>query len=194
MAVDLNKNAPMSAVKQLGDKVKELGVKVDDMATTGGEPNKINSISVNGTVLTPDESKKVEIAVPVKTSDLTNDAKFQTETQVQDAIDAKMGSVYTPKGTIAFADLPPLTVANVGSVYNISNAFVTTADFVEGAGVSHSAGSNVAIVEVSEGVYKYDVLAGTVDMSNYYTKGEIDAMTATEAEVNELLTEIFPTV
>lgn len=193
MAVDLTKNAPMSAVKKLGDKVKALDTKVNDLVTSGGEPNKINSISVNGTVLTPDSDKKVEISVPTKTSELTNDSNYQTDTEVQAAIAAKLGSVYTPKGTVAFADLPALAAENVGNVYNISNAFVTTADFVEGAGVSHGAGVNVAIVEVSEGVYKYDALAGSVDLTNYYTKSEIDAMTATEQDVDDLLAEIFPT-
>lgn len=192
MAVDMTKNAPMSAIKALGDKVKDVQVKVDDMETEGGEPNKIDSIAINGTVQTPDSNKQVNIAVPTKTSDLTNDSDYQTDTQVEAAINAKLGGVYTPKGTVNFANLPELSAANVGGVYNVSDAFITTADFVEGAGISHAAGTNVAIVEPSEGVYKYDALSGTVDLSNYYTKAQIDAMTATDDEVNELIESIFP--
>lgn len=193
MAVDMNKNAPMSAVKALGDKVKELQVKVDDMATEGGEPNKINLIAVNGTVQTPDSNKQVDITVPTKISELTNDEKFQTEQEVEDAINAKLGAVYKPRGSVAFAELPELSADNVGSVYDISNAFITTEDFIEGAGKSYPAGTNVAIIEPSDGVYKYDVLGGSIDMSDYYTKDEIDEMTATEEEVDEVMEEIFGT-
>lgn len=59
----------------------------------GGEINKINSISVNGTVLTPDANKKVEIYVPVRTSELTNDSNFQTDTQVQTVIADRLGDL-----------------------------------------------------------------------------------------------------
>ena len=54
----------------------------------------------------------------------------------------------------------------VGFVYNITNAFTTNANFVEGAGKSHSAGTNVVIIEHS-GNYKFDVLSGTVDLTPY---------------------------
>lgn len=192
MAVDMTKNAPMSAIKALGDKVKDLQVDVEDMANRSGEPNKVDSIAINGTVQTPDGNKQVNIPVPTKTSDLTNNSDFQTGTQVEVAINAKIGGVYTPKGTVTFANLPALSADNVGGVYNISDAFITTADFVEGAGVSHAAGTNVAIVEPSEGVYKYDALSGAVDLSNYYTKLQIDEMTATDEEVKELIDGIFP--
>ena len=193
MAVDMTKNAPMSAIKELGDKIKDTQVKLNDVITDGGEPNKIESIAVNGTVQTPDENKQVNITVPTKTSDLTNDSEFMTENEIKAAIKLQIGSVFTPKGTVSFSELPALSAENVGGVYNISDAFITTADFEEGAGVSHPMGANIAIVETSPGVYKYDVLSGTVDLSNYYTKGEIDAMTATDEEVKELIDSIFST-
>lgn len=189
MALDLTKNAPMSAIKELGDRIKDIEVTVDE----GSEANKINSISVNGTVQTPDENKRVNITVPTTTSDLTNDSDFQTSDEVAAAINAKLGGVYTPKGSELFADLPDLSAENVGSVYNITDAFITTEDFLEGAGKSYAAGTNVAIVESESGVYKYDVLSGFVNMSNYYTKTEIDAKTATNEEVTELINSIFTT-
>ena len=58
-----------------------------------------------------------------------------------------------------------LTAANVGNVYNFDTAFTTTSDFVEGAGITYPAGTNVSIAEVSSGTYKYDVLSGFVDIS-----------------------------
>ena len=57
---------------------------------------------------------------------------------------------------------------NVGDVYNISDAFTTTADFIEGAGTKHPAGSNVVIVKTGTDespVYKFDVMGG--DMAGF---------------------------
>lgn len=62
-----------------------------------------------------------------------------------------------PMGTITFASLPSLASASEGDMYNISDAFQTTADFAEGAGHDEPAGSNV--YKTSTG--KWDVLAGT---------------------------------
>lgn len=49
-----------------------LSNRVDDIVSEGGEPNVINSISVNGTTQTV-TNKNVDITVPTDTSDLTND-------------------------------------------------------------------------------------------------------------------------
>ena len=82
-------------------------------------------------------------------------------------------SAIVPKGTKTFEQLDPstdLAAANVGFMWNISDAFTTTADFVEGAGKSIPAGANVYVANPSTGVYKYDVFQGMVDLSNYKTK------------------------
>ena len=47
----------------------------------GTEPN-INTISVNGTEVQPDSSKNVDLTIPTKTSDLTNDGEDGTSTYV----------------------------------------------------------------------------------------------------------------
>ena len=77
-------------------------------------------------------------------------------------IAAQIASAYKASGTIAFEELPEPAAATLGNVYNISNAFTTDSDFVEGAGSKYRAGVNVAIVEVG-GAYKYDVLAMNFD-------------------------------
>lgn len=76
--------------------------------------------------------------------------------------------VYKAGGSIAFNQLPSLTADYLGFVYNITNAFTTTSDFVEGQGVSYGAGENIVIVNTgsqSNPVYKYDVMSG--DTSSY---------------------------
>lgn len=50
-----------------------LDDKVDTIIAEGGEPNVIETVKVNGAALTPDAQKAVDVAVPTKTSDLTND-------------------------------------------------------------------------------------------------------------------------
>ncbi len=148
---------------------------------------------------------------PTALSDFSNDSGFQTAAQVNALIsgatgsfatdeeltnavaglateayvDGKVSSAYKACGSIAFASLPTLTSADavVGNMYNITNSFVTTADFEEGAGVSYGAGTNVAIVEIS-GVKKYDVMAGMVDLSNYIMVSQI--IEITNAQIDAL--------
>lgn len=102
-------------------------------------------------------------------------AGLQTAAQVQSAIASAITGVYTPKGTVAFASLPTASAANLGWVYNISDAFTTTASFVEGAGYSYGAGTNVVCVDAGSGAYKWDVLAGTIDLTEL-TEAEVQTI------------------
>ena len=172
---------------------------------TGAEVNKIDTIKVNGTTQTI-TSKAVDISVPTNTNQLTNGAGFitgisssdvtsalgftpynstnpngyQTASEVSTAIDNKIGSTYKAKGSVAFANLPALSSANEGNVYNVTDAFTTTSSFVEGAGNSYPAGTNVVIVNTSGSTYKYDVLAGFVDLSAYQLSSDLVAITNNE--------------
>ena len=96
------------------------------------------------------------------------------KTLVDEKIAAAVSSVYRPAGSVAFAGLPALTKANLGKMYNITDAFTTTDSFIEGAGKQYPAGTNVAVVEASAGVYKYDAQAGFVDLSGHATKEYAD--------------------
>jgi hypothetical protein len=88
-------------------------------------------------------------------------------------------SSIVPKGTKAFAGLTPATdlaAANVGFMWNISDAFTTTADFAEGAGHSIPAGANVYVANVGTAEtpdYKYDIFQGMYDLSGYALKSEM---------------------
>ena len=146
-----------------------LAAEIAAIAEIGGEPNVIETVKVNGVALTP-ANKAVDVTVPTKVSDITNDSNFQTGDQVTAAINAKVASTYKAGGSKdAVSELPALEAANEGFVYNMTAAFTTTADFVEGAGKRHPAGANVAIVKIGT-AYKYDVLAGFVDLSGYAEK------------------------
>lgn len=90
---------------------------------------------------------------------------LQTAAQVKAAINSALTSVYTPRGSISFANLPQPQEGNKGYVYNVLDDFTTTSAFIEGAGHSYGAGTNVVCVDAGSGSYKWDVLAGTIDLT-----------------------------
>lgn len=177
------------------------------VAENGG---KIDVIKVNGTAQTITK-KAVDITVPTKVSDLTNDSDFQSGEDVTDAIEtalangsdpyqtksqvdaeiaSQIGGAYKPQGTIPFASLPSPSASIEHYVYDISDAFTTTADFKEGAGHTHPAGTNVACIEVSTGVFKWDCMAGFIDTSSFWVNvaGENNSLiAATVSEIQEIL-------
>lgn len=81
-------------------------------------------------------------------------------------------TVYKPAGSTNFAGLEGKNIeANLGNVYNVTDQFTTDENFVEGADKAYPANTNVVVVYVEE-TYKFDALAGFVDLSNYLTKEE----------------------
>lgn len=101
-------------------------------------------------------------------------------------INTKISTAYKVKGSIAFASLPTPAKAEEGNVYNVTDAFTTTANFIEGAGKKYPAGANVVCVEASSGTYKFDVLAGFIDSDSFVKNTDIVAVT--EGEINALFT------
>lgn len=84
-----------------------------------------------------------------------------------------VSNVYTIKGSIAFENLP--TEINIGWVYNISNDFITTDDFIEGAGIQCKAGTNIVVVNIGTNeapVKKWDILSVGVSI-DYATTEDI---------------------
>ena len=100
-------------------------------------------------------------------------------------------SAIIPKGTRTFSQLAPATdlaAGSLGFMWNISDAFTTTADFVEGTGKSVAAGSNVYVVNVgttAEPSYKYDIFAGPIDLSGYALKSEMAVTPGTGTDADK---------
>ena len=67
--------------------VEELSAKVNALEVTGGQANVIEEIQVNGVKQTVTD-KKVNLAIATKVSELQNDAKYQSDTEVQALITA----------------------------------------------------------------------------------------------------------
>lgn len=118
----------------------------------------------------------------------------QLMTKIGQKFSALTGA-YIPKGSSVFASLPATpTSSMVGYVYNITDDFTTDSRFVEGAGKTYPAGSNVVVVDNStyaaviplgtenpttEGWYELDSTTGKYVLSTdtvvdsgktYYTK------------------------
>lgn len=81
--------AKLDDLKALGTKQKEvadaLAERIDTLEGVGSQANVIETIKVNGTAQAI-KDKAVDITVPTKTSQLENDKKFQTDTEVSSAI------------------------------------------------------------------------------------------------------------
>ncbi|MBQ7169548.1 MAG: hypothetical protein IJR63_06570 [Synergistaceae bacterium] len=105
---------------------------------------------------------------------------------LRESIDNKLSSVYKVKGSLAFASLTSalLVKANEGNVYNITDAFTTTADFVEGAGKKHTAGSNVVVVETTTAVFT-ESSDNTVDAEKTYYVNQNGGYSAVTPAGNE---------
>lgn len=79
-------------------------------------------------------------------------------------VDQLITKVYKPAGSATLATLPELTSTVVGNVYDMSEAFTTTANFVEGAGKTYPIGTNVVVADL--GTYSTVSPVGDEDPSD----------------------------
>ena len=114
--------------------------------------------------------------IPTNNNQLTNGAGYQTETQVNNLIKSATSRVIEYGGSTDIVGLPDLAIAaNAYKMYNITEGFSTTAQFLEGAGKSYPAGTNVVVIPNSaETAYVFDIYTGSFAMSAL-TASEINA-------------------
>lgn len=81
---------------------------------------------------------------------------YYTKTEIdtgwynKEEVDQLLTKLYKPAGSATIDTLPALSINIIGNVYNMTAAFDTTSDFVEGAGVHHGAGTNVVVVDTGD--------------------------------------------
>ena len=121
--------------------------KLNDVAS-GAQVNVIETVKVNNTALTP-SSKAVNITVPTKTSDITNDSGFITSADVPEGAAA---STTTPKMNGTAAVGTEMTFARGDHVHPSDTSRVPTTRKVAG----HALSTDVTLV-------KSDVGLGNVD-------------------------------
>ena len=99
---------------------------------------------------------------------------YYNKTETDKKINTALTSTYKAAGSVEFASLPTPAAGEEGKVYNVSDAFQTNENFVEAAGQSYPAGTNVVCVETAPDVYKWDAISGFVDLSGYATSAALN--------------------
>lgn len=130
MAYNKEKLTKLEALQELSKRIEQdyatkesvssLSKRVDDLVTAGGEPNVIETVKVNGVAQEVSE-KAVDIKVPTKVSELTNDSAFQTNTEVAYAIQTAISK--TGHAVFKKVDAVPETAAAEDNVlYLVMNS------------------------------------------------------------------------
>lgn len=146
--------------------------KVDEIIAEGGEPNTIETVKVNGTALTPDAQKAVDVIVPTATSDLTNDSDYQTSTQVQALIDAELAEITG----IDFQVVQTLPASGVkGTIYLVPKTASTDDIYDE----------YIWLTPEGQTAHWEQIGTTAVDLSNYWSMTDLVAITA--AEIDEIM-------
>ena len=156
-------------VKKVADLEKATGSGSGGLAdlnarlTTAEE--EIDTLQTNVATLQNDKANKSDVYTK---SEVYN----KNETYSKDEVDGKLSSAYKAQGSKAASQLTSslLAAANEGYVYNLSDKLeITEANkslFVENVKSSYPAGTNVVVVKVGS-AYKFDVIAGFVDLTEY---------------------------
>lgn len=170
----------------------------DDVYTAAEAQEAIaEAIGGLGALASLDEVSEEELsaAVQTKINNVYTKAEVYTKDEaynkdeVDAAIAAQVASVYKPAGSATVDTLPEPAATNLGFVFNITEDGESTEDFVEGAGVKIVAGTNVVVVSPEADVYKFDVFAGDLDLSDY-VKAE-DIVVASSAQIQDIIDSIY---
>lgn len=167
MAYDVNKLTKLSQLKLLAERIKEdfatkttvanLETRINEIVATGGEPNTINKIKVNGVEQTIAADKSVDVKVPTKVSEVTNDSKYQTDTEVATAIQAAIAATGHAVFTKVDA-VPSAETAQANVLYLVMNATTNHYD------IYAKVGDEVVLVDDT-----------TVDLTAYSTTDQMNA-------------------
>lgn len=166
-AVDAKADA--SVVEELAGKVetKAEASAVEELASVvSGKAESSVVEELAGQVATKAEASVVT-ALEEEVAKKANAEEVYTKTEV----DFKLSSVYRYRGSVENYEALPTEGLTIGDVYNV--AAVSPAHGID-------AGDNVAWT--GEG---WDVLAGTIDLSGYYTKEEVNGELAKKVAVEE---------
>lgn len=145
---------------------------------SGAQVNVIESVKVNGTKVEP-SSKAVDISVPTKVSQLTNDSGYQSATSVE--------SIITAKGYQTQSQVQSLINSAVGNITSIRYEKVTSLPATGSNGViylvAHSHGTQDIYDEyiwLSE-TKTYEKIGNTdIDLSAYVKSSELTAITTND--------------
>jgi len=209
MAIDKTKLARLSALEALALRLKSVC----------GDKNVIETVQVNGTALTVTD-KGVNITVPVKVSELSNDSNFQTGEEVAAAVaaadhlkrkivesaesidltaaDAAQYIYMVPKTDEGAGDKYDEYMVMNGALEKVGDWAIDLSGYVakeDGKGLSESdytAAEKTKLAGVAEGATKVQAAAGSGTLT--INGSEVSLFdVATDAEVGAMLDEVFST-
>lgn len=184
-AGNLMKLASTTASGDLTEDVLELQGKVSALETSVGTKEEESSITASNLWAAIEEVKAAYEAADSSINGKFNDYynKTEADSKIDQKIATAISSTYKPAGSIMFSFLPTLGADQEGKVYNIIDEFTTTEDFIEGAGNQYPAGTNIVCIDSDDaGTYKWDVLAGFVDLSEYETTSDVTTKLAQKVD------------
>ena len=161
--------------------ITNLTNRLDGIVAQGGEPNTINTIKVNGVAQSIDSEKAVDIAVPTKFSDITDDSGFgdridAAQTKANDAANAAAAAQTSANQAQSEVDALELVVGELNTT--VTGHKETLAD--------HS--GRIVALENADTTHKaeYDALKGIVDghTTTIASKADATALAATDAKVS----------
>ena len=145
---------------------------------SGAQANVIESVKVNGTALTP-SSKAVDVSVPTKVSQLTNDSGFQNATQVNATI--------VGKGYQTQSQVQSLINSAVGDITSIRYEKVSSLPTTGSNGViylvSHSHGTQDIYDEyiwIADSKTFEKIGSTDIDLSAYLKRTELTAISTND--------------
>ena len=145
---------------------------------SGAQANVIESVKVNGTALTP-SSKAVDVTVPTKVSQLTNDSGFQNATQVKITV--------TGQGYQTQSQVQSLINSAVGNITSIKYQKVTSLPATGSNGVIYLVAHSHGMQDIyDEYIWlaetkTYEKIGNTdIDLSAYVKSSELAAITTND--------------
>ena len=161
--------------------ITNLTNRLDGIVAQGGEPNTINTIKVNGVAQSIDSEKAVDITVPTKFSDITDDSGFgdridAAQTKANEAANAAAAAQTSANQAQSEVDALELVVGELNTT--VAGHKDTLAD--------HS--GRIVALENADTAHKaeYDALKVIVDghTTTIASKADATALAATDAKVS----------
>lgn len=208
MAYDTSKLTKLAALKELTERlhttISSLQSKVDDIVSTGGEPNVIETINVNGAAQTVTD-KAVNITVPTAVSELTNDSGYQTADDVAAAVAALVAEA--PEAYDTLKEIADWISNHADSASSMNTQINTNADDIAAlktliGTLPETATSTTVIAYISEmidSIETYTHPTYTAHSSGFYkitvdVTGHVSAVAAVSAsDIEELGVKITDT-
>jgi len=183
-----------TALSNKVDAVSGKGLSTNDYTTTeknklsgiatGAQVNVIETIKVNNTALTP-SSKAVNITVPTKVSDLTNDSGYTTNTGTITGVSANGTSV----ATSGVANIPAASTSAYG-VTQLSSSTSSTSTTLAATPSAVKSAYDRASTAINNASTNATAISNIKDGTNLDSFGDVESALANKADSSSVTSQI----